>query len=199
MDQRWDADIVVFKFDLKNAIVRRTNNTGAEYFVNAGSTNQMGLEFQFYRELVKYRLQGFIRGLEFRNSFTYYDFTFTNYSNDLISFSGNKLTGVPAFVNVSSLKLFFTKRFDLFLTYNYTDKAPLNDGNSVYSSSYQLIGSKLSWEYEHKSNCTFHLFGGVENILNVSYSLGNDINAAGDRYYNPAPARTYYCGLQIRY
>jgi len=199
LNQRWDADIVVFKFNLKNAIVRRINNTGAEYFINSGSTNQMGLELQFYIELVKYRLQGFIRGLELRDSFTYYDFTFTNYSDDLISFSGNKLTGVPKFVNVSSLKLFFPERFDLFLSCNFTDKTPLNDGNSVYSSSYQLLGSKLSWKYTHKNSCSFYLFAGAENILNVSYSLGNDINAAGDRYYNPAPSRTYYCGIQIRY
>jgi iron complex outermembrane receptor protein len=198
-DQRFDAVSVVFKFDLKNAIVRKTNDTGTEYFINAGGTNQMGLEFQFFRELVKYRFQGFIRGLEFRNSFTYYDFTFADYSNNLVSFSGRKLTGVPKFVNVSSLNLFFPKKFNLFLSYNYTDKTPLNDGNSVYSTSYQLFGSKLSWEYKHKNSFTFNLFGGAENILNVSYSLGNDLNAAGNRYYNPAPARTYYCGIQIRF
>jgi len=198
-DQRSDADVVVFKFDLKDAIVRQTNDNGTEYFVNAGGTNQLGLEFQFFRELVKYRNKGLIRGLEFRNSFTYYDFTFADYSNNLNSFSGNKLTGVPKFVNVSSLSLFLPKLFNLFLSYNYTDKTPLNDSNSVYSSSFHLLGSKLSWEYRYKNSYVISMFASVENILNISYSLGNDLNAGGNRYYNPAPTRTYYYGIQIRF
>ncbi len=197
LDKSWDADIVLFKFDLRNAIVRRTNISGTEYFINAGSTNQIGLEFQLFRELIKYRLQGFLRGLEFRNSFTYYDFTFNDYSDNMTSYSGNKLTGVPKFMNTGSLKLFFPQKLNLFLSYNYTDKAPLNDGNSVYSSSYQLFGIKMSWEYRYKESFILQLYGGVENILNVSYSLGNDINAAGNRYFNPAPTRTYYCGIHM--
>ncbi len=199
LDQRWDADIVVFNFDLQHAIVRRVNDMGDEYFINAGGTNQTGLEFQLYRELVKHDTQGFIRGVDFQNSFTYYDFTFTDYSNNLVSYSGNKLTGVPKFVNVSSVKLFLSKGFNLFLSYNYTDKIPLNDGNSVYASSYQLFGSKLSWEYKHKKRYSFELFAGVENILNMSYRLGNDLNAVGNRYYNPSPGRTYYSGIQLRF
>ena len=198
LNQRWYADVAVFKFDLQHAIVRRVNDKGIEYFINAGSTNQLGLEFQLSRELIKHTNHGFIRGLDFQNSFTYYDFTFTNYSNNLISYSGNKLTGVPKFVNVSSLKLFFLKGVNLFISYNYTDKTPLNDGNSVYSSSYHLFGSKVSWEYKHKNAYGFQLFASVENILNTSYSLGNDLNAFGNRYYNPASTRTYYFGIQLK-
>nr|WP_294860085.1 TonB-dependent receptor [uncultured Fluviicola sp.] len=198
MNHRWAADIAVFKFDLRQAIVRRVNDDGTEYFVNAGGTNQLGIEFQFSGELVKQRPQGFIRGLDFQNSYTYFDFTFSDYSNDLVSYSGNKLTGVPKFVNVSSLKFYFPYRFNLFLSYNYTDKIPLNDGNSAYASAYQLLGSKLNWEYRPKNKLNIQVFVGVENILNVSYSLGNDLNAVGGRYYNPSPGRTCYFGIQLR-
>jgi iron complex outermembrane receptor protein len=198
LNRRWVADVVVFKFDLHQAIVRRVNDDGTEYFVNAGGTNQFGLEFQFSRELVRHRPKGFVRGLDFQNSFTYFDFTFTDYSNDLISYTGNKLTGVPKFVNVCSLKFFFPKGFTLFLSHNYTDKIPLNDGNSTYASAYQLFGSKLNWEHTYKNKVNFQLFIGAENILNVSYSLGNDLNAVGGRYYNPSPGRTYYFGIQLR-
>jgi len=198
LDQRWDADIVMFKFDLKNTIVSRTDSAGAEYFVNAGGTHQMGLEFQLLRELIIDRSHGFVRGLEFRNSFTYDNFKFADYSDNKTSYSENKLTGVPKFVNVSSLKLFLPKGFNLFLSYNYTDKTPLNDANSVYSSSYQLFGSKLNWEYKYKNRYSFLIFGGVDNILNVKYSLGNDLNAMGNRYYNPAPTRNYYGGIILK-
>lgn len=198
LNHRWIADVAVFKFDLQQAIVRRVNDDGTEYFVNAGGTNQAGLEFQFFGELIKHRVQGFMRGLDFQNSFTYFDFTFSDYSNGQVSYSGNRLTGVPKFVNVSSLKFYFPYRFNLFLSYNYTDKIPLNDGNSAYASAYQLLGSKLNWEYTLKNKLNFQVFVGVENILNVSYSLGNDLNAVGGRYYNPSPGRTCYFGIQLR-
>jgi len=34
----------VFQFDLKDAIVRQVNAAGAEYFVNAGTAKQKGIE-----------------------------------------------------------------------------------------------------------------------------------------------------------
>jgi iron complex outermembrane receptor protein len=97
------------------------------------------------------------------------------------------------------LKVFFPKGLILFISYNYTGKTPLNDANTVYSSSYQLVGSKISWEYNYLNRYIFLLFGGVENILNVSYSLGNDLNAVGNRYYNPAPGRNYFAGIQLKF
>jgi iron complex outermembrane receptor protein len=39
---------------------------------------------------------------------------------------------------------------------------------------------------------------GVDNLLNQTYSLGNDINAFGGRYFNAAAKRNYFVGLQIK-
>lgn len=196
---RWDADLVAFRFILQDAILRNVNDAGAEYFINAGSTNQMGLEFQLFGALMKHTTTGFMRGLDFRNGFTCYNFRFTNYSNTLHSFTGNKLTGVPASVNTSSLKVFFPNHIQLFLSYNYTDKIPLNDANTVYAPSYQLMGVKMSWEYAYKQYIRFQVFTGFDVSLTGSYSLGNDLNAVGNRYYNPAPPEVYYAGLQIKF
>jgi iron complex outermembrane receptor protein len=37
----------------------------------------------------------------------------------------------------------------------------------------------------------------MDNILNEVYSLGNDINAAGNRFYNPAPRRNVFAGVMV--
>ena len=39
-----------------------------------------------------------------------------------------------------------------------------------------------------------NFYVGAENLLNERYSLGNDINALGGRYYNAAPARNFFTG-----
>jgi iron complex outermembrane receptor protein len=48
------------------------------------------------------------------------------------------------------------------------------------------------------SKMQLKLFAGADNLLNELYSLGNDINAFGSRYFNPAPARNYYAGVSIK-
>jgi iron complex outermembrane receptor protein len=41
------------------------------------------------------------------------------------------------------------------------------------------------------------LYAGVENAGDRRYSLGNDLNAFGGRYFQPAPGRNYYGGAQV--
>jgi iron complex outermembrane receptor protein len=40
---------------------------------------------------------------------------------------------------------------------------------------------------------------GVDNLLDTKYGLGNDLNAAGGRYYNAAPRRNYYLSLLVQW
>ncbi|MNL84296.1 hypothetical protein D3C87_2122250 [compost metagenome] len=42
------------------------------------------------------------------------------------------------------------------------------------------------------------VFAGADNILNEKYSLGNDLNAFGARYFNAAAKRNFYAGLAVR-
>ena len=75
-----------------------------------------------------------------------------------------------------------------------TASLPLTDANDAYADPYQLVQCKLG--YRNKS---LNVFAGVDNVLNQRYSLGNDINALGKRYYNPAPARNFFAGMICRF
>jgi iron complex outermembrane receptor protein len=44
----------------------------------------------------------------------------------------------------------------------------------------------------HLGKTAFDFYIGADNILNETYSLGNDLNALGGRYFNPAPKRNYF-------
>ena len=70
---------------------------------------------------------------------------------------------------------------------------PLTDANDVYANPYSLMQSGVS--INHKR---FRYFLSVDNLLNTSYSLGNDINAAGRRYYNPSSPRSYMAGISVQ-
>jgi iron complex outermembrane recepter protein len=43
------------------------------------------------------------------------------------------------------------------------------------------------------------LYAGADNLLDEKYSLGNDINAAGNRFFNAAPTINYYLGVKVAY
>lgn len=193
-DRFW-LDLSVFHYKLRDAIVRRVNADDTEYFLNAGGTKQIGFESQLSFWVISPVQQGIIRGLQFRNSVTLNDFKFSNYRSGTADYTGNRLTGVPQQVLVSSADLSLPASFGLFVQHNFTSKIPLNDLNSEFSDRYHLLQLKLKWS-PLKIRPAVELFAGADNLLNEKYSLGNDLNAFGGRYYNAAPLRNYFLGFK---
>jgi iron complex outermembrane receptor protein len=93
-----------------------------------------------------------------------------------------------------NFELFHDIKIDL--SHFYTSEIPLNDANSVVAKP-SLVGN-ISLSYPLKLN-TFKtdLKLSVQNIYDTAYSLGYDINAFGNRYYNPAAGRNYMLSLNF--
>jgi len=191
----WDA--VVFRYDLQNAIVRRGAEGGTDYFINAGGTDQSGLESQLLYWIIPQRNQGFLRSTQLKNSYTYSGFSFDSYQSGSEDYSGNRLTGVPKHVLVSSVNLGFPKAYSLFLQHNYTSDISLNDASSVYAKKYHLLQAKASRRFATSGGTRISVYVGADNLLNETYSLGNDLNAFGNRYFNPAAKRNFFAGLNV--
>lgn len=197
LNQRWETDLAVFRFDLNDAIVRRTNSDGNEYFVNAGGTKQRGIEFQSRLQLTEKKISGFIRESHFYTAATLSDFHFSEYKIDTINYSGNELTGVPRYALNTGIAVELPFNLNLFAGYNFTSRIPLADDNSVYSDPYHILSARAGWKHFFRNKIGLETFAGVENLTYVTYSLGNDLNAVGGRYYNAAPRRNYYLGVTI--
>jgi len=84
------------------------------------------------------------------------------------------------------------------LTYYYSDKISLNDGNTEYANAYHLLGAKADWNNLIKNKFILKISAGIDNLLNATYSLGNDINGFGGRYYNAAPKRNFYLSFAVQ-
>lgn len=196
-NSRLQFDLAAYFFTLQNAIVRRTNSTGAEYFVNAGRTRQNGLE-----ALLKYKLidagSRFITRWQVWSSYSYQPYRFTDYRQGSTDYTGNALTGVPRQIWVTGMDIEMQKRWYVNASFNVTGALPLTDANDVYADGYQL--AQLKWGYRTKQQAKqWDFFAGIDNLLNQRYSLGNDINALGKRYYNPAPGRNLFAGIRYRF
>lgn len=198
-NQRFYADGTLFYFNLKDAIVRRLNANDAEYFINAGGTQQFGAELQMATWLLQSKQQGLIKAIQLRNSYTYSRFRFTDFQNASQNFTGNQLTGVPTHTLVSSLNLTFKPNFYLFAQHNYTSSIPLNDANSVFAKGYHLVDLKAGFNGFKLAKTILDFSFGINNLLNAKYSLGNDLNAANNRYFNPAPKINFYTGIAAKF
>jgi iron complex outermembrane receptor protein len=200
-DETIFLDVSAFYYRISNAIVRRVNADETEHYINAGGTNQPGVELSFTDWLIRPNSTHFVRGLQFNESYTLSKFTFRNYVDAVTnaSYSGNDLTGVPQNVFVSSLQLRIPYNLSVFAQHNYTSKIPLNDGNTVYAGSYNLLQAKVSWQPTIGHKTHLEIYAGADNILNEKYSLGNDLNAVGNRYYNASPLRNYTVGMGVAF
>lgn len=186
-----------FDFQMKDAIVRRQNEAGQEYFVNAGETVQKG--FEVLLESKSFDLKNdFFSRLGFRFSGSFYNFKFQNYQQNEQDFSGNDLTGVPK-TSINSLVNFtFFKKLSVDYSHFYTSKLPLNDANSVWSES-SLVGN-IQFRFPLKvDQSKLNLSLMIQNLYNTAYVLGFDINAFGNRYYNPAAKRNFVMGVEAHF
>lgn len=195
LNHRLLFDAAFFLFKLDETIVIQRDEDGAEYFVNAGKTDQRGIEARLSWNQV-------MEGRTFSRfnawvSYAYSHFRFTDYVQDGVPYSGNRLTGVAPTVTTLGLDATVWK-FYANATVGYVDAIPLNDANTEYADEYVLVGGRVGIKTRIGKSLPLEIFAGIDNALDQKYSLGNDLNAIGGRYYNAAPERNYFAGLTLR-
>ena len=190
-DESMYLDASVFWYQIQNAIVPRFNANETEYYINVGGTNQPGAEIYFTSWVIKQNNTDFIRGLQFNESLTLDRFTFTT------NYAGNQLTGVPEQVIVTGLQINLPQYLYLFVEHNYTSRIPLTDANTFFAPHYNLLQAKAGWQHKFNAKNKLEIYAGANNLLNQKYSLGDDLNAVGNRFYNAAPLRNYYIGFNV--
>jgi iron complex outermembrane receptor protein len=198
-DESMMLDVSAFYYHLNNAIVRRLTAASTEYYTNSGDIKQPGVELYFTDWLIKQRDHGFIRGLQFSESLTISKFAFGDYRDATTGYAGNELTGVPRHVSVASVQLKFPESLYFYAQYNSTARIPLNEANTFYAPHYNLVQAKLGWQHKLSNRSRLEIFAGVDNLLNENYSLGDDLDAVGNRFYNPSALRNYYAGFNVRF
>src|SRR5690606_13220696 len=76
--ERIYLDISAFYYRLNNAIVRRVAPNDQDFYVNAGGTNQKGLEIELSANLLQNN-PSFFKQIDFGTAVTLNDFKFRNY------------------------------------------------------------------------------------------------------------------------
>ncbi|HWK05397.1 MAG TPA: TonB-dependent receptor [Puia sp.] len=191
-------DVNAFFFHLKNTIVQRIDSVGVGYSINAGRTDQHGLETFISYQLID-QPRALFSNVKLWISHTLHDFHYRNFIQDTTNLSGKRLPSVPPQTVVAGLDILVRIGFYTNITYTYSDRIALNDANSAYAGSYNLLGGRVGYRKILARKIKLDIFAGIDNAFNTKYSLGNDFNAAAGRYYNGAPGVNYFGGVSLNY
>lgn len=197
LNNRLYVEVNAFYFRLQDAIVQRQQTNAANYYVNAGNTKQKGLESQVTYQLLRAPGQ-VLRQAKIWINHTWNDFRYDNFKQLTADFSGNAMPSVAKNTVAAGLDIAFKPGFYTNITYYYSDPIAMNDANTDFAASYNLLGGRLGYK-KTLSAVTLNIFAGADNLFDRAYSLGNDINAAGGRYYNAAPGRNYFAGVSFQW
>jgi len=189
------VDLSLYHFGLRNALVQQRDASGADYYVNAGSTHQNGIEANAsYQQQLK---NSIARQLRINMALTMYDYRYANYQPGGENYNDNFLPSVPNKSLSLLADLSFRKNVYLQITYYGAGRIFLNDANSASAAPYHLLGSRIGWTKTGAGGLSLDLHAGADNLFNEIYSLGNDINAFGGRYFNTAAPRNFYSGISL--
>lgn len=195
ISEHFTAELNVYQFGLKETIVRRTDEAGSEFFINAGKTKQLGLEWNLAYDLISNPKSPV--ALRIWNSGTYTKYTYQNYRQADVDLSGKRIPGIPRFIQTTGLDALFKYGFSLYATYQHGSTLYLNDANTIKNTPYNQFTARASWKKSWGSHFYSELSASAEKVNAAIYSLGYDLNAFGSRYYNAAPKKNLWAGVKI--
>lgn len=196
--QKLYAEAALFTIFIDNLLVAQRVAEDQYVGVNAGKTQHTGMEISIhYKELIakKWLLKPYI-------SAAINDFKFQDFEDGDQNFSGNELTGVPGHTLNLGLESQFLNGFSFRLNVLNVGEIPLNDANTVYSGSYNLVNLKAGYTFKMLKRLNLEIYGGINNLTDENYAASILPNAVGfggaqPRYYYPGDARNFYAGLKI--
>lgn len=199
-DRKFQLEFSAYRMIVEDLLVSQRVAEDQYIGVNAGKTLHRGLEI-FARYKIPFiqnqwiltpYISGNIGGFKFKE--------FIYNEND---FSGKDLTGVPSTQLTTGLNLQMPLGFSWNLDYYFVEKFPVNDANTVYNDSYQLLNTKINWQHDFGKNISFGLAFGINNLTDSRYASQVLVNATAfgstqPRYYYPGNPVNYYGQLNLR-
>lgn len=199
-EQSFYTEVAIFFMNIKDQLVAQRVGDDQYVGVNAGKTLHQGIEIAAnynWKIDPNFIIDSYI-------STSVGTYKFKEFSNRGTNFSGNDLTGVPAFK--ANAGIIFKTSLGIYLSsdFQFVDKIPLNDSNSIYANSYHIINLKTGYQFKITSGFSFQVSAGINNVANTSYASlilpnATAVGTALPRYYYPGMPVNYYGNLSVAY
>ena len=160
--------------------------SGRRYFRNAGRTDRRGAEVS---------LASGVGPLEMGFAYTFARLRFDDYQVGADDFSGNRIPGVPPHQAQASVTW---RRGAFFVTGDglAAARAYVDDANTTRAPAYRVLHLR-GGTMRLLGNPTLSVVVGINNVFDARYAPSLVVNAAREKYYEPAPGRTVYGSVSL--
>ena len=165
------------------------DSPGRVFYRNAGSSRRQGVESWLEWSPVSV--------LKARLSYVFSDFIFEDYEVEGERYDGNLQPGVPRHLWSGMLQWNYNASGQVVLEGRYMSEIFVNDSNSVIAEEFLELNLRMMHSVPLKWG-QLSAFGGVNNLLDTRFVNNVRLNAFGGRYFEAAPGRNFYFGLQFK-
>jgi iron complex outermembrane receptor protein len=187
---RYEA--ALYHIDGLNELVQYelTAYPGRSFYRNAGSSIREGVEFDITWMPVK--------ALQVQANFTGAVFEYRQYAVGTSVYDGHSLPGLPKQTGFALLRYTHSNGIFGMLQYRYSGSFYADDANKTNIPAFGVFQLRAGFPFRI-GRLHPECFGGINNLTDIRYYDNIRINAAGSRYYEPAPGRNWYAGISIRF
>jgi len=164
---------------------------GRFFFVNAASSRYQGVELSLDQPLTD--------DLKTALSFSWGDYRFDEFTDaDGNRFDDNRIPGIPRYQVFASLDHQPSDNLSTTLSARWIGKRYVDNANSANAGNYVVVGIHGSYQVK-PTGSQVRFYGGIDNLFDEEYDDNLRINAASERFFEPAPERSFYVGVSSRF
>lgn len=187
----WEYELAFYHIDVTDEIVPyELAGSGQSFYRNAGRSTHQGAEAALRLELLE--------GLTASLSYSYTDLEYDQFTEGTADYAGNTIPGVPQ--HQAAMDLAWQHDSGVYAGWDalYIGSLQANSANTVEVDAYLVSNLRLGYRYAGES-WSLEPFAGIYNLFDESYNGNIRVNAAFGRYYEPAPERNAYAGIELSY
>ncbi|WP_447928187.1 TonB-dependent receptor family protein [Vreelandella sp. EE27] len=185
-----DYDLALFSVRVRDELVPYDEG-GRTFYQNAGNTDRDGMELSLgWQFLDQWRVD---------SALTLARYTFDEFATPSERFDGNRIPGLPEQTWISQLTWEGANERFATLETEYIGDLKADNANEVEADSYWLVNLRVGdgWQLDERSR--LNAFVGLRNIFDREHFSNVRLNGSYARYYEPAPGRSVYGGVELAF
>lgn len=194
-----EFDVALFQANTRHELAVLSSSGGRTTYQNIDNARRRGAEAKYVQPLApEWRFEAAYTYLEatFDSSFLTCPAASTCTAPNTPVPAGARIPGVPKQQLHAALRWGRDLGWNASVEANAASDVAVNDQNTQFASGYGVLGTSIGYVFDlHDARVSTFLR--IDNLFDKNYAGSVIVNESNGRYYEPAPDRTLFAGVQI--